>query len=160
MLQKNNEVVARPIKNLSFHHTIKRKLQVFKAKKRNKIASFLTVVLSWSCTFPLDGTIGTFLTGYGARSIGMGDTAVANPQESMVIATNPAGISFLENRFDANLMIFNPVRSYRYSLPTPTRSNSQRDIFVIPNFSTNVSCDGYNSFGIVIILFNSFFYYS
>jgi long-chain fatty acid transport protein len=41
--------------------------------------------------------------GYGAKSKGMGGVGIALPQEAMVIAHNPAGISRLATRFDIGL---------------------------------------------------------
>lgn len=78
---------------------------------------------------------GTFPTGYGARSVGMGGTAAANPQESLVLASNPAGISFLCDRVDLDLQWFNPHRGYSYTGSDTIPGDSvisQRNDFFIP----------------------------
>jgi long-chain fatty acid transport protein len=100
-----------------------------------------------------------FLEGaaYGARSLGMGATAVANPQDSIVVATNPAGIAFLCDRIDIGLQDFRPHRTYSY-----TGSNtppfvfpgdhviSQRDNFFIPDFGIVKSWDDCNTFALAL----------
>jgi long-chain fatty acid transport protein len=43
---------------------------------------------------------GTFLTGYGVKSAGMGGVAVALPQDAMVAVVNPAGMSKVGTRYD------------------------------------------------------------
>jgi long-chain fatty acid transport protein len=43
---------------------------------------------------------GFYQLGYGALSVGMGGVAEASPQETLVVATNPAGMIWLGNRID------------------------------------------------------------
>jgi long-chain fatty acid transport protein len=123
-------------------------------KRIKSIASVVATAMLIIYSGDVFGTVGYFPTGYGTRSLGMGGTATANPQDSMVIATNPAGISFLESRFDAGLLIFSPIRGYTCTQqgndPTPIDMNSQRDIYLIPSFSTNYALDCMNSIGIAV----------
>lgn len=116
-----------------------------------KFKSFVFLALALNIfSNGLEGTHGYFPTGYGARSQGMGGTAAANPQDSLVIATNPAGISFLENRFDAGFLLFNPVRGYSYSEPSKHHVHSQRDLFVVPAFSILKHCSNCDTFGLAL----------
>jgi long-chain fatty acid transport protein len=55
-------------------------------------------------------TDGYFLTGYGTKQQGQGGAGVAKPGDSLVGATNPAGLSFVGNRIDVGLTLFRPVR--------------------------------------------------
>lgn len=56
-------------------------------------------------------TNGYFQHGYGVKASGMGGVGIALPQDSIAPATNPAGIAFLERRFDVGLTWFRPSRS-------------------------------------------------
>jgi len=51
-------------------------------------------------------TNGMFVIGYGNKSTAMGGAAIANPQDSLTGAVNPAGISGMGNRFDAGMDVF------------------------------------------------------
>jgi long-chain fatty acid transport protein len=118
---------------------------------RLKFKHFLPIFFIFLSFFKtVEGYHGYFPIGYGVRSIGMGGTAVANPQDSLVLATNPAGLSFLESRLDAAITVLHPPRSYSHTLPDKDYVNSQRDIFLIPNvsFSKNYNC--IHSFGVGI----------
>ncbi|MCH8180423.1 MAG: outer membrane protein transport protein [Proteobacteria bacterium] len=55
-------------------------------------------------------TNGYFAHGYGVQSLGAAGVAVALPQDALVIASNPAGISQLSNRADVGLTLFSPRR--------------------------------------------------
>ncbi|MDB2614306.1 outer membrane protein transport protein [Chlamydiales bacterium] len=57
----------------------------------------------------------------GAKSAGMGGCAVAMPQDSLVMITNPAGLSFIEDRYDLNVI----------SIYSHTKAKIQ-DNFLIP----------------------------
>ena len=56
-------------------------------------------------------TNGYFAHGYGAAALGTGGVAIALPQDALVIASNPAGLSALGNRIDAGVTWFKPQRS-------------------------------------------------
>ena len=56
-------------------------------------------------------TDGYFLTGYGTKQQGQGGAGVAKPGDSLVGATNPAGLILVGNRFDIGLTLFRPNRS-------------------------------------------------
>ncbi len=63
----------------------------------------------------LEATHGFFMTGHGTKSIGMGGIAAAYAQDSLVAATNPAGMVRLGNRADIGLHILAPKRKYSYT---------------------------------------------
>jgi len=56
-------------------------------------------------------TDGYFQHGYGVHSQATGWVAIALPQDALVIATNPAGIAWLDNRADLGVTWFRPNRS-------------------------------------------------
>lgn len=110
---------------------------------------FLTFGLGLSLgTNELHGIHGYFLEGDGIRSLGMGGTAVANPQESLVISSNPSGISFLEDRVDVGISWLDPERCYTYTLPVKTKTISQRTDYLIPNFGAIKHLSDCDSLGI------------
>ncbi|MFT3991927.1 MAG: outer membrane protein transport protein [Luteolibacter sp.] len=69
------------------------------------------VFAALAVTSPLHATIGYFDHGYGVKSKGAGGTGVADPQDALAPATNPAGLAFVEDRFDFGLSFFQPDRS-------------------------------------------------
>jgi len=73
---------------------------------------FLVSVLLLAVTSPAFATNGYLSHGYGIKSRGLAGAGIALPQESMIIATNPAGISFLGNRVDVSAALFSPRRNY------------------------------------------------
>ncbi|MCP3958023.1 MAG: hypothetical protein GY719_09235 [bacterium] len=91
-----------------------------------------------------EATNGYFTHGYGTANKGMAGAGVALPQDSMIIATNPAGIAFLDKRYDVGLAVFNPNRSYTvdgnpvgpFGLTTGT-FDSDSEFFGIPHFGAN-----------------------
>ena len=59
---------------------------------------------------PALATNGYFQIGYGAKSVGMAGAAVANPQDTLAAAANPAGMARVEEGFDIGFRLFNPMR--------------------------------------------------
>ena len=92
-------------------------------------------------------TNGYFLSGYGAKSRGMGGVGVAYAQDGLAAATNPAGMvdaGVGTMRIDFGGELFNPPRSVIHSsdtLGTPnsatpyvTDEKSGSNLFLIPSF--------------------------
>lgn len=73
-------------------------------------ASALMALLASALPLSAHATNGYFAHGYGAQSLGAAGVAVALPQDALVIASNPAGISALGSRLDAGLTYFAPRR--------------------------------------------------
>ena len=80
-------------------------------------------------------TNGMFMIGYGAKSVAMGGTAIANPQDSLAGATNPATIGEVGMRVDAGADIFLPSAKATVELgqPSATTADSAASHFLIPN---------------------------
>jgi len=57
-------------------------------------------------------TNGYYLHGFGTKSKAQAGAGSANPEEVMVLATNPAGLAFVPESIDAGLAIFSPMRDY------------------------------------------------
>lgn len=58
-------------------------------------------------------TNGYYTHGTGTKSKAQAGAGSANPEETLVMATNPAGIAFVPESIDAGLGIFSPMREYR-----------------------------------------------
>jgi long-chain fatty acid transport protein len=56
-----------------------------------------------------------FSHGTGVKNRALVGAGVAFPQDVMVSATNPAGMAFFGDRYDVDLVIFNPDRGYSAS---------------------------------------------
>ncbi len=81
-------------------------------------------------------TEGYFADGYGTQSKGEAGVAYALPQDSLVIATNPAGITALGDRVDLDADFFAPQRSATITGnaygPNQGFSGNKIKIFIIP----------------------------
>jgi len=104
--------------------------------------------------------------GWGTQSKAMGGVATALPQDTLVTATNPAGMAFIGTRLDVGVSFFSPSdRGYEanadYSVDpetgnatgpfvTPGRYESDRDWFLIPSFGYNRELDERSSIGFAV----------
>lgn len=82
-------------------------------------------------------TTGYFMHAYSVNSQGNAGTAIANFQDSLTIASNPAGLSWMGQRFDTGLTIFSPERESEisgniYGANGQYKGNS-RKYFLIPD---------------------------
>jgi len=84
---------------------------------------------------PVLATNGYFQIGYGAKSTGMAGVSVANPQDTLAGAANPAGMAKVGEGFDIGFRLFSPVRSASLGCPGPacTESDSDNELFLIPD---------------------------
>ncbi len=89
---------------------------------------------------PVLATDGYFMIGYGAKSIGIGGAGVAYPQDRLIAASNPAGISKVADGIDVGARILFAIRDARIdcrgigACDTVVQDRSQRDLFLVPNF--------------------------
>jgi long-chain fatty acid transport protein len=61
-------------------------------------------------SLPASATNGYFAHGYGVKAEGEAGAGIAFPQDSLTIATNPAGLVAVADGFDAGLDVFRPRR--------------------------------------------------
>jgi long-chain fatty acid transport protein len=107
-------------------------------------------------------TNGYFSHGYGTSQKGAGGVGAALPQDSLIIATNPAAITELGERIDAGLAWFIPQREYTVSgtsgpQPPPAFAlvngtvESDSENFFIPEFGyTSGDLGGGHHWGIAV----------
>ncbi len=134
----------------------------------------LVVALMTAGAIPVtaSATNGYFSHGWGTRSKAMAGVATALPQDTLVTATNPAGMAFIGNSFDVGVSFFSPSpRGYEanndYStqqiqtssgtltMPTggfitPGEYDSSDDWFLVPSFGYNYQLDERSTIGISV----------
>ncbi len=81
-----------------------------KLQVRNLVGLFVVLALAAASA---SATNGYYTTGTGTKSKGQAGAGSANPQEVMSLATNPAGIAFVDEAIEAGLSIFSPMRDYK-----------------------------------------------
>lgn len=120
-----------------------------------KLNWYLTVTLASALTLPISAlaTNGYFSHGWGTKAKAMAGAATALPQDTLVSATNPAGMAFIGNQLDLGVALFNPSdRGYEAKndfdrdpvtgfptapFVTPGRYTSDMDWFIVPSFGYN-----------------------
>ena len=94
-------------------------------------------------------TNGMFMIGHGIKSVSMGGTAIANPQDSLAGAANPATISAFNIRADVDATLFLPDASatIRRGAPDELTQESRAKVFLIPNMGMAMRFNRELSFG-------------
>jgi long-chain fatty acid transport protein len=116
---------------------------------RTILGLFVVLTLAASSA---SATNGYYTHGTGTKSKAQAGAAVANPEELLSIATNPAGLAFLPESIDAGLSIFSPMRDYKTSASQanggcspqgcaytigPNDLTSDNEFFMIPSIAMN-----------------------
>jgi long-chain fatty acid transport protein len=100
----------------------------------------LSAVAVLLATVPAVATEGYFSLGYSPEQIAQGGAGVANGDEAMSAAINPAGVASVGNEYSLGLQIFSPRRQYTgtgtFFVPQGT-VKSGHNYFPIPNFAYN-----------------------
>lgn len=99
----------------------------------------LALAVAAGIAFPTSAlaTNGYFLIGYGSKSRAMGGTGVANGQDGLAAAANPATMTDVDvntMRVDASAEFFNPPRevTHNSALLPATNERSASNLFLIP----------------------------
>lgn len=93
-------------------------------------------------------TDGYFDHGYGVKAKGLGGAGVAFAQDSMVVATNPAGLVDVADSHQVGLTWFAPDRSV--TVNGNTFDGNEDGSFYIPDFSYKTTLSGGAAFGLAI----------
>ena len=117
--------------------------------KKWALASAVAAAIALPAT-ALATTAGYFQLGYSTISDGMAGASAALPQDSMIQATNPAGIAFVGSRLDLGVAGFWPYRNYTsgampHYFPMAGSYGSNSRFFLIPHigYSQRLSHDNY-----------------
>ena len=127
----------------------------------NRIARALAFALTLSFAGLASATNGYFTHGIGVKNNAMAGAGIAMPQDSMIAATNPAGMVFVGNQMELGGAVFSPARSYQSSASQamgnggaftigPNSIDSGREWFIIPHFARNWMLDANSSWGITL----------
>lgn len=104
-------------------------------------------------------TNGYFTDGVGVKSMGLAGAGSADPSETMIMATNPAGLAFVPDDLEVGLELFSPDRSYSTSASQadgeggaftigPNSLVSADRLFPIPYIAIRRRIDAQNSLGV------------
>jgi len=129
--------------------------------KKSLIALSLTGVMVAPAAY---ATNGYFAHGYSTKEKGLAGAGVAYSQDSLAIATNPAGIAGMGSRMDVGAAIFNPNRSYTTTggpsnqcIATgctfsvgPQSIDSDSSYFLIPHFGYVWNLDATSNMGLAV----------
>ena len=114
----------------------------------------IPVMLIASASLNAYATDGYFAHGYGIKSLGAGGVGIALPQDSLVVASNPAGLSRIGDRIDVGATIFRPIREAEIEgSPAPingTYDGSDTKNFLIPEFGYSKRLNDTTTVGISV----------
>ncbi|MFO1394146.1 MAG: outer membrane protein transport protein [Steroidobacteraceae bacterium] len=115
----------------------------------NKIAAVVALVL---ISGSAHATNGYFSHGYGIKAKGEAGAGIASPQDSLAIATNPAGIALVGDEFDVGLDFFFPSREATFEQGgiSTTYSGNDKGSFVIPDAGVSWALNDRLSLGIAL----------
>ncbi len=118
-----------------------------------KLPRLLLLLLGLGICSPSRATNGYFMFAFGTKASGMGGATTALAQDSMIGATNPAGMVRVGNRLDIGAALFIPIRSYCYTgseVIPPDNVKSDNTVFGVPHFGLNYLIREKNSFGLSV----------
>lgn len=132
-----------------------------------KLRRSLAIAIAACTTIPVSAlaTNGYFSHGWGTKSKAMAGVATALPQDTLVSATNPAGMAFLGNSLDVAVSFFSPSpRGYEANADfatnaagfptgpfvTPGEYESDGDLFIVPSFGFNYVLNSDSTLGLSI----------
>jgi len=110
--------------------------------------SLIAILFTGSLVAPVVSyaTNGMFMIGYGAKSVAMGGAAIANPQDALAGAVNPAAVGVIGNRFELGTELFRPTAEAtlgNMEQDSVASHNASLNLFIIPHigFSKTISPD-------------------
>lgn len=95
-------------------------------------------------------TQGTFPHGYGVKSEGMGGVVLALPQDSLVGASNPAGMVWVGTRLDVGVALLKVDNGVEFAGQTVS-GVEDNDLYIIPQLGANRMLDEVSSLGLSIV---------
>jgi len=118
-------------------------------KSRYKLLILATLL----ATTQAQATDGYFTHGYGIKSQGAGGVGYALPQDTLTVATNPAGLSWVGDRLDIGATWFRPIRDAEITGAGPISgtydANDQKN-FIIPEFGYSKQLSPELSLGVAV----------
>ena len=109
-----------------------------------------------ACTLmatPALATEGYFQPGYSAIQKSLAGSGVANPEDAMALAVNPAGLTEVGQQLEVGLSLFSPSRQYTATGPgfvAPGTVKSGWDNFLIPGLAYSQPIDAQSAWGVAM----------
>jgi long-chain fatty acid transport protein len=116
--------------------------------KRSLLAALVTGCVTAPATS--HATNGMFMIGYGAKSVAMGGAAIANPQDALAGAVNPAAVGVVGNQFQIGTEFFRPdAKATLAGLEQDSVATHNEDLnfFIIPHIGYSKTLSPYLTFG-------------
>ena len=100
-------------------------------------------------------TNGYFAHGWGMKSKALGGAGIANPEDGLAAANNPAGMVVVGNRVDFGVDVFSPDRSATVTgtaggAADQVADGNGDDNFLIPEFGYNQMLNSNSSIGVAV----------
>jgi long-chain fatty acid transport protein len=119
---------------------------------------FLSIAVFVMIGTSVQATDGYFSHGIGTHYKAMGGAGMSIARSSFIVAMNPAGISFLDTRYDLALALFSPNRQYTVTgNPSPGgfglypgTNKSDKNVFFVPSFGANWKLSEKSALGVAI----------
>jgi len=123
-----------------------------KIKQLTKKSLYVAVPTLFALSSPMTAhaTNGYFSAGYGTKSKSVAGAGVANPEDAIAAATNPAGMFAVGNRLDFGAEIFSPDRTATTRNDSRTYDGNGDDNFLIPEFGWTTRLSDTTAFGISV----------
>jgi len=122
-----------------------------------KRSFFYAIPFALLASMSAHATNGYFTIGYGPSSRGVAGAVTALPQDAMIAATNPAGMSEVGERIDFSVNLFSPIReattNFGFFGPGSgfqQTQESDNDYFILPNFGYTKKINDQLTAGITI----------
>lgn len=120
--------------------------------------TFLSIAALVMISTSVQATDGYFSHGIGTHYKAMGGAGMSVARSSFIVAMNPAGISFLDTRYDLALAIFSPNRQYTVTgNPSPSgfglypgTNKSDKNVFFVPSLGANWKLSEKSAIGVAI----------
>ena len=101
-----------------------------------------------------NATEGYFQSGYSAVQQALAGSGVANPEDAMTLANNPAGLTAVGHEIEGGISLFSPIRQYTVSggpgFVAPGDVRSGNNDFPIPNFAYSQPIDSVSAWGVAV----------
>jgi long-chain fatty acid transport protein len=119
---------------------------------------FLSIAVFVMIGTSVQATDGYFSHGIGTHYKAMGGAGMSIARSSFIVAMNPAGISFLDTRYDLALALFSPNRQYTVTgNPSPGgfglypgTNKSDKNVFFVPSLGANWKLSEKSALGVAI----------
>ncbi len=127
---------------------------------RNKLSVVIILLMTVFFVQDIYATGGYFRHGYGVKYSALAGAGTALSLSSIGVTSNPAGLAYLDTRYDFNLGLFSPSRQYTitgnpsgyegtFGL-TPGTIESESNYFPMPTMGANWKLNETSSLGVVI----------